>query len=84
MLIMIPWKVAFFQMAQNFVGHADSVVKHVQAGFTGTAAATEGDDQDVGIGKFFVTAGADMGIPAADGTADGIVQVQGLAGGFFF
>jgi hypothetical protein len=84
MLIMMPWKIAFFKMPQNFVGHADGVVKHIQAGFTGTAAATEGDDHDVGVFKFFVTAGADVGIPAADGTADTIVQVQGLAGGFFF
>ena len=70
-------------MGNDFLSHADRIVEHVEARFAGLAAAAKGHDQDVGVIEFFIAAGADLGIVAAQGAADAVVQVHRLSLGLF-
>lgn len=59
------FKVNLLQMADNLVGHLDGIVKHIQACFTGTAAAAEGHYQNIGIVELAVFTCADFGVVTA-------------------
>ena len=71
-------------MWNNFVGHFDRIVEHIQPGLTGSTAAAKGHDHDIGIVQLFIGAGADTDIFAAQRAADTVIQVQRLTDSFFF
>ena len=52
-------------MADYFVCHADGIVEHIKACFTGFAAAPKRNNHNIGIVKFFVFTGAYNGVMPA-------------------